>query len=333
MYQSSCSPARSTGQLPERWLLSIPYVVGYPPDNSLVALYVEHDDVVFTVRMDWADAVIDPGSAAAMASRGAPRTAAGVWLVAVRPFDCEVARQLVALQESFGRQGRPVLWVGTMTENSWWGLECMRVGCPTHQLPDPEQSDVVLGMVLNGAAPAASREAITDEVKPTAAAEKVEIPPAPVEVEVWRDAAVEQVMGLLRGAEQVTPTSLGAFAAACADIRVRDTVLHRVTGRGVSDPEIWWHTWAVASEAVRRVPDSHLAAVGCVAALAAWQLGDGLRAQETLRATRRADPGHRLSNLLREALAAPMAPTEWTVMMSRLSEEDCRYGDQSDAAA
>lgn len=91
---------------------------------------------------------------------------------------------------------------------------------------------------------------------------------------------------------------------------------------GTRRDEAW--TWLVRSEArsavdlwtdaVRRLPDRHVAGPAAVLAFAAWLLGDGALAWCAVDRCRDAEPGHSLADLVAQLLESATSPDHWEVL-------------------
>ncbi len=328
-----CPLVRTTRFDPAPWLVAIPYLVGYNPVLSLVCVMTDGDRIVVVGRLDWRDAVRDPrGVAAQMVRRSQHSGATGAMLVAVRPESPAGApAALRVIGEVFANSGVDVIWQGWITSEQWRSPDCDGAGCAPHFLPEPSSSDLVLELILAGAAPAATRQEVLAEVAPAPAQDRLpDVVGAADGLESWRDRAVADFMELVVADAVPNDDDVALLAAACHDIRVRDTVLHRITTTGSGG---WGAVWRLTTASMRRAPLSHVASLGAVAALAAWQMGDGLRAGEALTRAREADPDHSLCQLLQRSLDGGYPPSVWGQVMAGLTEEECRYGRDRDAAA
>ncbi len=92
------------------------------------------------------------------------------------------------------------------------------------------------------------------------------------------------------------------LASALADHRVRDTCLDFDRLPDVAAAERLWTALARATPAPERAEPA------CLLAFSAYARGDGVLAGIALTQAEKADPGHRLSGLLRSALALGLAP-------------------------
>lgn len=72
------------------------------------------------------------------------------------------------------------------------------------------------------------------------------------------------------------------------------------------------------SDAVRRLPSSHVAAPAAVLAFAAWLVGDGALAWCAVDRCREVEPEHSLAGLVAQLLESATSPEEWEVLRPRL---------------
>jgi hypothetical protein len=118
-----------------------------------------------------------------------------------------------------------------------------------------------------------------------------------------------------------TPTELAAVAVSLPRGDLRDeawTWLDRADARRAVD--LW-------SDAVRRLPTSHVAGPAAVLAFAAWLVGDGALAWCAVDRCREADPTHSLASLVAQLLDSATSPDLWEELRPRLGSSSCRTSD------
>lgn len=81
------------------------------------------------------------------------------------------------------------------------------------------------------------------------------------------------------------------------------------------------------SDAVRRVPSSHVAGPAAVLAFAAWLVGDGALAWCAVDRCYEVEPTHSLASLVAQLLDAATSPDLWEVLRPRLGPASCRTAD------
>ena len=118
-----------------------------------------------------------------------------------------------------------------------------------------------------------------------------------------------------------TPAELAAVAVSLPRGDLRDeawTWLDRADARRAVD--VW-------TDAVRRLPQSHVAGPAAVLAFAAWLVGDGALAWCAVDRCREADPTHSLASLVSELLDSATSPHLWEELRPRLGSSSCRTSD------
>jgi len=144
----------------------------------------------------------------------------------------------------------------------------------------------------------------------------------------------EEGIALFRELRRRQPDLPVVLLTAWTHLETAVELVHRITAAAHPDTVGPWDAvWRVVVAAMRTVAPAHVAALGAVAALAAWQLGDGLRAGEALVRARAADPEHGLAKLLQQALDRGAPPSTWEEVMRGLTEAQCRHGRDHGAAA
>lgn len=323
-----CPVSRTLGRRPEDLLPAIPYLLGYAPTDSLVCLFFDSaGGMRLSSRVDWDTCRVAPVDVATTLSQRAGNAgAASVLVAAVDPHHPSLAA-VGELSALFLDEGLTIDWAGECRGDQWRGLECTR-DCDRHVL-DPH-CPTVLELIAEGNAPAPDRGTIVAEV--AAAADSLDtlagaaMPAGGADREVWRDTTIEDVTALFARVERLSDREVALVATACMDIRVRDVVLWRLTVGDAAGGIGSHRAWDVLSQTLRRVPDEAVAAVAAVAALVAWQLGEGTRAMECLKRARAADPDHSLACLVFRCVDAAQPPSLWWQVMAGLDEHTCRHG-------
>ncbi len=324
-----CPVSRTLGRRPEELLPAVPYLLGYHPTDSLVCLFFGADDEMrLSSRVDWdTTRLATHDVVATLSERAGNCDAHSVLIVAMDPQqpDWEVLTHLCV---GFLDRGLTIDWAGECRAGAWRGLECTD-DCDRHVL-DP-QCVTVTRLIAEGVAPAADRDEVTAEV--TAAADQldddvaVSVPLHPGGLEAWRDEMIPACLAVLERGGALSDAEIATFAVGMSDIRVRDVVLWRLTcgghRPGIADPQ----TWQVVSAVLRQAPGVTVAPVAAVAALVAWQRGEGTRAMAALPRAWAADPQHSLAELVYRCVDAAVPPTVWWQVMSGLDEPTCRHGE------
>jgi hypothetical protein len=114
---------------------------------------------------------------------------------------------------------------------------------------------------------------------------------------------------------------LASVAASVRSGRLRDEAwvwLGRSEARSAVD--LW-------SDAVRRLPESHVAGPAAVLGFCAWLLGDGALAWCAVDRCRDAEPTHSLGELVAQLLESATSPDRWEVLRPRLTVVEGGSGD------
>jgi hypothetical protein len=141
--------------------------------------------------------------------------------------------------------------------------------------------------------------------------------------EALRDGQIEVVMDIIAGEYYPSHAEATFMAEAMSDIRVRDTVFHRVHAQQVP----WGGVLEVlAACLVQLEVNQESAALGAVTALALWQCGQPEAAMEVGCLALVARPDLGLADLVTRAVASGLPPEVWGDIMGALTEDECRYG-------
>lgn len=331
MTTHTCLAEPETGSAPAELLPALPYLVGFHPADSLVAVFLNlRKEICLTARLDWSVCLADPVEAAnALLGPAAHCEASHVLLVAVDIADGAMA-DLVEIACRFLEADLSVVWCGTLTGPEYLGLDCPAAGCDGHVLDPLRPSATTTHLVAEGHAPLRDRDAVLAEVAardgvPVAARRLTRGP----DRECDRDVLLEQVTDVLTAADDdfaaalLPDADLATVALACNDVPVRDVLLVRLSDPGAAAVS-WTAAWPVLHATLRRCPPEHLPGVATMAALAAWQCGDGVRARACLERALDADPRHRLAVLSWQMLQAALPPHRWREAMADLDETTAR---------
>jgi hypothetical protein len=301
---------------PEDVLATVPLVLGFEPEDSLVLLtfgaaHPFHARVDLPRDPDDVRAVCDQLVWPALQHR-----VARVLLVAYTPasrWGGEVLRRVGARFES---QGIEVLSCLRADAGRWWPVE-------------PERSAVEDGpgspydarghrfrarSVLEGRVTLPDRAAVAASVAPRPDGPAPELLAALVRATIPDPADLEALLDvLLESGDRPDDEQVAELLAAAAVGRHRDRVARRL-GRDTAQAHV-----ALWSEVVRRAPRDRVADAAGVLALAAWVAGDGALAWCAVDRAREAEPAHVLSGLVAGLLEAAVPPQEWEQRLGPLA--------------
>lgn len=316
-----------TVDYPGELLASIPSLLGFHPVDSLVVFGLRGPratELTLVLRSD-----LPPPNQTAELARSLllpllQQGAVGVGLVVIggrRPDDDDLPhRALVArCEELFADNGIPVvhqLWVPATSAGCRWF--CYDESGCTGLLPDPDDTSLAAMAAAAGLPVYRRREEIAATLLPE-----------PDEVLARRSAALDRfseaneptggdpdppdvklrtVLTAIESAVTKSPDpadeDVVRLVTALTDHRIRDICLDFAELPDVGAAERLWTALA------RATPPPERAEPACLLAFSAYARGDGVLAGIALDVAEQADPGHRLTGLLRSALAVGLAPTK-----------------------
>jgi hypothetical protein len=322
---------------PDALVAAVPYLLGFHPRESVVAVWLQNGRIGLTQRLDLPQTeAAHPAWLAAMWHHTMASSAHELVLViaSVEPADPDLVALVLDRAAGSGVEVRDVLRVDA---GRWWSLLCTDLECcPPEGRPvdEPTASAVAAEFTVAGRAPLASRESLEDALGPDQVAQALvavalaagPCPPAGPARESWRDERIAGAMRVLLDGPGVGPQRAAAIAdllCGLADVRVRDTVLWEVSQWA---PEALQGAFDHLAVVLRSAPVGHVAPVASCAAIVAWLLGDGARAHIAVDRARHDDVGYSLAQLLAASLDAGLPPAAWRECMNALTRDNCRHG-------
>lgn len=332
----------------EDLITTLPYLLGYPPENSLAVVGMHGERLGAVARLDrlGGDARYDPRLVDALAERFRDHGAA--ILVAFDDDPSSRRRGLRQVGKQLERRGVDVLDRLVVSEGRWWSSECVDPHCCPpggRPLPRPQDVPAVAALVLRGKAVAPSREALAASVRARPLDSRMSLAPHPASPVrgAALTAAWTRALGFVQSPlapGEIAVEDASAIVASLRDVELRDELLGLLcpgmvppsprrrlstlqdcvpagpeAGAGASgdldDP------WGEALHRLVRLstvlPDEHRGDVLAVCAAGVWWRGDGTLAGLLLDEALAADPAHRLGSLLSALLASGVRPTELMV--------------------
>jgi Domain of unknown function (DUF4192) len=299
---------------PGELLAIIPYLVGFHPEESIVAVFIKSGRIRLTARMD-----LPPEAAADelaehidyLANRNRTHAMA---IVAYSAATLPTHRLLTRLMDRLGKHTlTDVLYVG---HGRWWSLTCAEDCCPLSGTAfDPGSHPVSAAAVFAGLGARANRQELAASVS------------GPPEAEVPRLQALAD--SLIVGLEDFDDHSAAArFMARLVDSATSDpSLLDERTclqlGLLVSDVHTRDLAWALISPTnveehvrlwggvVAHVPPTLAAAPLCLLGMAAWVEGSGALLNCCCERLAQVDPSYSMGRLLSEISAQAIPPSLW----------------------
>ncbi len=332
---------------PSSLVASCPPLLGFTPDQSLVALIrgVPRRIVPVVMRVDlpvpgeetdWARSV----SASVAGTRGAAVDMV-LWCACGpdTPRDGlptgPAARALLA---DMHRVGIEVTEMVTTNGRQWWSHMCQDPNCCPS---GPSELDPVVVTAVraeyaySGRAPLPSRTVLADRIRrdeSRSRAVRAVIAgwPSPPDRETWRDGEVEWVARRLRvghvpGAPgPLPPGAAGRLHSALADVAVRDTVARRLLVDAHECRACDEGRLEVLCDALRAAPAGFGAPAATLLGLLAWTGGEGALGSVAIERALQDEPGYRLAELARKMMSAGLDPDGLRESLATLTEQECR---------
>lgn len=337
---------------PDAVIAAIPHLLGFHPQASIVIVWMQDRCICLTQRMDLASIDAAGGLAAdaiGVIAKSAQATSAiaiiyGIDPHADRGWRQDIYEQLTSLMESVEV---PLLDVLHVHQGLWWSYQCREDCCPAsgRAIDAVVQQQVASMLADGGREVAASREAIVGaldvdaealaRVEPRVRAvqssldERLRAAEQPEEErEAWRDEQVAMLIRVVVGQVRLgavdgdeADVAVAEALVGLSDIRVRDTVLWHLAR--TSDARA---CLASLIAALRAAPSGYVAPIATCTAIAAWLLGDGVRANAALERALGEDGAYALGWLVAQSIMHGLPPDTWRRVMSTLSEQECRTG-------
>ena len=357
---------RMTLSSPDAFLASIPHMMGFPTNESIVivGLAPDHPDAASTVRVTQrfnrpeADMTTDRArqlaeqAAEPMIRSGSTEVIIAVFADQYPDLDRELPNAalvdaLITALDDGGVGIRDALYTdGT----SRWSYGCDTPSCcpPTGRvIPEKVRTLVAAEFALAGSAIVESREALAAEVAPADPAARAQVAEQVLAAEQARDDALAAARtgptatgGPSRAREDWRDQSITQIAAVTSGAPAGAREIARVAvGLGdirVRDTVLWDlmqptadTSAAIASLAktVRHAPEGHVAPAATVLAICHWTTGDGARANVALQRADDDDPDYSLAALVRTSLSTGLPPQTWRDALAGLTRDTCRHGE------
>lgn len=306
--QSSPRPTRLQARTPDDIAAFVPLALGFVPERSVVLVSV--GTVGMHARVDLPHDPDDVDDVVAALLRPVRRNGVEEVIVVVYDDDTTVADEAAwSIHEEFTAAGIGVREVIRVHDDHWYAVlpgaplaayQGVRFALDTHHFTAQG--------VFDGRVTHASREALRDTLAPDPVASRrieAELAGAPCLPE---GAVAALVRRHLEDGTTLADAELASVAVCIIGGDRRD--------------EAWvWLTRAEArravglwSDAVRRLPATHVAAPAAVLAFAAWLAGDGALAWCAVDRCREAEPSHSLASLVAQLLESATPPDSWEAL-------------------
>ena len=309
---------------PEAAIAAAPFLIGFPPEDSVVLLLLDEQDTLqVSMRVDlpaggdlaWLQSILrgipDPVPLSVVILAYADEfpadfaQAAAMWVMHALLPVMEII-DLVLIAD--GRYASSVRGEADIDE-----------GLPLASLADHA---VVAACVAAGLSYVSSRddlvtslEIIDDDV--TAAVRKCLRRGLDGDYQVRRDVLEERALALLTGRADLDPDDVACVARACRDVHVRDPLLAVLLDQCEEDSAVLAAARTRLVYCLTHTPGRHAGSLAATLALLSWADGDGAAALVAVDRSLQADPANTLAPLVAHALENGLPPQTW----SRLTED------------
>ncbi|PWR07615.1 DUF4192 domain-containing protein [Micromonospora acroterricola] len=311
---------------PADMLAAVPYLLGFHPADSVVAVALRGRRIIFAARADLPDPSADPVEPARHLARVIHRQGAeAATVIGYGPPD-RVTPSVDAVRAALTGAGLDVLDALRVTDGRWWSYLCAEADCcpPEGRRYDPAASQVTATAVFAGQVALPDRAALVAQVSPVDGPSRA----------VLRAAAVraEQRMTELVGQAPASDLLGGRALRSAGVAAVRAAQRRQRHGERLDDDEVAWlslllthlpirdHAWertdgrdgdiALWTDVFRRAEPELIAAPGALLAFAAWRAGQGALAAVALERTLGLHPAYSLALLLDDLLRRGVPPSD-----------------------
>lgn len=317
-------------------IAALPHLLGFHPVDSLLLLAIEHHDVALTLRTDLDGAgspAVPLDQLVLPMTRHPDATAVAVVVgggAGDPPEDLPHDALVDDLDDTLSRAGIPLLlavWTRATAAGEPW-FDYHDAGT-RGTVPDPGSTVLAAVKAVWGQVTYPDREAMVDLLAPdppealfrrAALLRRRTASPDPPAGNATRARQCELIRAeVVRAATRKRPLTdeeVADLAHALSDPLVRDASLAHCVGEHAHGAEVLW------TELTRASPAPHRAEPAALLAFSAYLRGLGTLASLALDRAVKACPGHRLSELLGEALDTGLPPARLRLLAEQAAETD-----------
>lgn len=307
---------------PRELVAAIPHVLGFHPQESIVLVGFDADEIVASIRAD-----IDTVREAMLFPLLSSLENADVAQVVVLYFTSDASQTLDWQDALNQRLNVPVLDSLIVSEGTWRSLLCDDAECcPREGHPiDYGSSPAEAALVFSGSAPFQSREELVESLRPSEhlGSDTNEIVQA-IRLLILNDSVAEHmwVVAQFENQEWASGQTLARLCVALSDIHVRDALL-----RSAYDvPGLRSKIRIALHENLHRVPKDYVAPLATVLAGCAWLDGNGVLSNAAIARALEDDSEYSLAQLLDRALTHGVPPHVWAESLAAVSMDKCLAG-------
>lgn len=322
--RSAEPPPKLRVRRPADFLAVVPYLLGFHPSESLVAVLSRHGRVVLTARLD-----LPPPD---LVERARDQL---LGVVAQHRID-EVVLAVYGEDPVLGRRVLERLLDGApghvlvreallVSGGRWWSLTCRTGCCPTEGTPfDPTTHRLAAEAVYAGLSAESSRAALEGQVRGPQASDlprleeavrqaRAEVAPLDRAASAARMAAT--VRAVLAGTAELDEPTCALLAVLALDLTVRDVAWALMSRDAIGDHVRLW------SAVVARSPDEVAPAPLGLLGAAGWISGNGALLNCCIERLERTDPGYTMGHILADISDRALPPLLWDELVEDLRTE------------
>jgi Domain of unknown function (DUF4192) len=302
---------------PDDLLAIIPYMVGFHPDESIVAVFIKSSRIVLTARMD-----LPPESAADELAGQIDYIAKrhGTHVLAIVAYSAASLPTHRLLTRLMGRLSQheltDVLYVG---HGRWWSLTCAEDCCPLSGTPfDLGSHPLSAAAVFAGLGTRANRQELAASISgpPEADLPRLQALADSLLADL-EDFGDHGAAARLVDSASSDPGVLGErtcllLGLLVTDIHVRDLAWTSISPTNAEEHVRLW------GDVVAHVPPTLAAAPLCLLGMAAWVEGSGALLNCCCERLEQVDPSYSMGRLLCEISSRALPPSLWQQMREEM---------------
>ncbi len=308
---------------PDELLAIIPYLVGFHPDESIVAVFIKSNRILLTARLDLPPESAGDELAEQIDYLAKRHRAHSLALVAYSAASLPAHRLLTRLMDRLGDHAlSDVLYVG---HGRWWSLSCAEDCCPLTGTPfDLSSHPLSAAAVFAGMGTRANRQELEASVSGPPQRELARLQGLAttllIELGQLDDPGAARLMASLVDAAISDPAVLDErncllLGLLVTDLHIRDLAWALI---GLANAEKHLLLWGGV---VAQVPPTLAAAPLCLLGMAAWASGAGALLNCCCERLAEVDPGYSMGKLLRDISAQALPPSLWEQMGGEVQAE------------
>lgn len=302
----------------------VPHLLGFAPESSLAVVGLDESGLQCTLRVDLPARTEDADQVRDFVAQLTRNNCGQAVAIVYGPEPIALAVASVTGRR-LDAAGIAVLDILRVDQGRYWTLTCDGPCCPAEGRPVPQLPEAQLAIIAAGLVVRPDRAAVTALLDPADADVRTAVAAdvnqfreneAPQDRVAWRRGELEYLNQWWEFPVLPWPAAIARLGLALADVELRDQVLYEIaTNPDRTRLDLW--IWVA-----RHLEDDLVAPAAAVAGFAAYRSGNGVLALEAFELALRADPRHRLAQMLLAALQAGIPPAALAIIVKSGTDED-----------